>query len=143
MSSSMPDNFNVNPPDLPPLAPTYSHISIAQLLPSTKLLSFAGQVGHDSISNKTPPDFASQVAVALANVDKCLSTAGATKQDIVQVRQYVVGLSKQSPEEKKARADAIEKFMGPCKPPSTLIGVEGLAVPELLYEIEIVAVVHK
>jgi len=139
-SSSKPTT--ANPPNHPPFSPTYSHISTVTFSPGSKLISFAGQIGYDPEAQKIPQDYASQVSLALSHVGKCLATAGATKEDIVQVRQYVVGMSKHGTEERKARVEAYTSFMGDCKPPSTLIGVESLATPELLYEIEVAAVVH-
>lgn len=139
MSSSKPTISN--PPNHPPFAPSYSHIATATLNPGFKIHSFAGQVGYDPDAGKTPRDLASQVKVALDNVQRCLTHVGAGKEDIVQVRQYVVGMSKLSAEDRKARADVYSAFMGDCRPPSTLLGVESLAVPELLYEVEIVTVV--
>jgi enamine deaminase RidA (YjgF/YER057c/UK114 family) len=137
-----PKPVNSNPPDFPPYAPTYSHISTVLLAGGSKLISFAGQIGHDPVSNQIPASFASQVSLALANLDICLKAASATKEDIVQVRQYVVGMSKFSKEEMKARADIYSKFMGDTRPPSTLVGVESLAAKEMLYEIEVIAIVN-
>lgn len=131
-----------NPPDFPPFAPSYSHISTAPLAASSKLVCFAGQIAFDPATSKIPADFPSQVSLALSNVDRCLTAAGATKEDIVQVRHYVVGLSKLPDEDKKARGEIFTKFMGGLKPPSTLLGVESLATKDFLYEIEVVAVVN-
>jgi len=133
---------NTNPPGHPPFAPTYSHISTVSVNASSKLISFAGQIGYDPVSKSTPPGFPAQVTLALENLSKCLQTAGAEKTDIVQVRHYVVGMSKLSQEEKQARSKIYSEWIGDWKPPSTLIGVESLAAPEFLYEIEVVAVVN-
>ena len=126
-----------NPPGHQPFAPTYSHISSVPVSSTSKLLSFAGQVGHDSETGKTPESLAEQVELALANVDKCLTAAGATKEDIISVRHYVVNLQPVDP----ARGRIYSAWIGDNKPPSTLLGVQHLAVPELLYEIEVMAVV--
>lgn len=137
MSLSKPQYSN--PPDHPPFAPTYSHISRVPLSSTTTLISLAGQVGYDANSKVIPPNLPNQVTIALYNVDRCLAAAGATKEDIVQVRQYVVKLH--DPFDPK-RAAVYSKWIGDAKPPSTLIGVESLASKELLYEIEVMAVVH-
>jgi enamine deaminase RidA (YjgF/YER057c/UK114 family) len=133
----------LNPEGHPPLAPTYSHISIAPVTPSTKIISFAGQVGIDSATGETAPSFREQVRLALANVEKCLTAAGVTKKDIISNRQYVVRMSQLSDEDRKARADLFLEWLGGLTPPpDTLIGVESLATNDLLIEIEVTAVKH-
>ncbi len=126
-----------NPPKHPPLAPTYSHICDVPISSTSRFISFAGQVGHDPESGKTPDTLAGQVELALTNVDKCLQAAGAEKKDIISVRQYVVNLQPVDP----ARGRLYSEWIGDQKPPSTLLGVQSLAAPDLLYEIEITAIV--
>jgi enamine deaminase RidA (YjgF/YER057c/UK114 family) len=123
-----------------PFRPTYSHISITTLQPTTKLISIAGQIGHDSTTDNIPSSFADQVELALRNVQKCLDAAGAKKTDIVSVRQYVVNLLEQ---DAVKRGEIYEKFMDGHKPPSTLLGVQALAAKDLLYEIEVMAVINE
>ena len=132
-------NETFNPPNHPPFAPTYSHISRVPISDSATLISFAGQVGADSSTGDIPPTLGEQVKVALANVDTCLTAAGATKKDIVQVRQYVVNLHPVD----SIRGKLYSEWMDGIKPPSTLVGVQSLASEKLLYEIEVVAVVRK
>ena len=132
-------NETFNPPNHPPFAPTYSHISRVQISDSADLVSFAGQVGANSATGEIPSTLGEQVQLALANVDTCLKAVGATKKDIVQVRQYVVDLHPVDP----ARGKLYSEWMQGTKPPSTLVGVQSLATMELKYEIEISAVVRK
>lgn len=132
-----------NPPSHKPFSPTYSHISTISISETHNYVSFAGQVGHDSVTNTIPPDLAEQCSLAFSNVDKCLNAVGATKQDIVQVRQYVVDLLRGGKGQDPERAKRYVEWMGGLKPPSTLLGVQALAVEGLLYEIEVVAIVQK
>lgn len=136
MSSS---NEIFNPPNHPPFAPTYSHISRVPISDSAELISFAGQVGANSSTGDIPSTLSEQVQIALANVDTCLKAAGVTKKDIVQVRQYVVNLHPVDP----VRGKLYSEWMDGTKPPSTLVGVQSLASEKLLYEIEVVAVARK
>jgi enamine deaminase RidA (YjgF/YER057c/UK114 family) len=136
MSSS---NQIYNPPNHPPFAPTYSHIARVPISSEAELITFAGQVGADSTTGEIPSTLGEQVKIALANVDTCLKAAGATKKDIIQVRHYVVNLHPVD----SARAKYYSEWMEGNKPPSTLVGVQSLAAKELLYEIEVVAVVRK
>ena len=119
-------------------SPTYSHVSRIPISSTHSLISFAGQIGADSSTRHIPSTLGEQVTLALANVDNFLTAAGATKRDIIQVRQYVVNMLPQDPE----RAKLYTAWLGDdVRPPSTLLGVQSLATKELLYEIEIVAVV--
>jgi monoamine oxidase len=70
-------------------------------------------------------------------VKACLEAAGATMRDIMKVTHYIVYYD---PADRK-RGHIYAESMGEHRPPSTLIPVEKLAKPELLYEIEIMAVV--
>lgn len=82
---------------------------------------------------------ADQVELALANLKKCLDAVGATPHDIISVRQYVVDLLNS---DAAVRRDKYLAFMGSARPPVTLLGVATLARKAILYEIEVMAVVH-
>ena len=84
-------NQTFNPPNHPSFAPTYNHISRVPISEIADLVSFAGQIGRDS-NGHTPKTLSEQVTVAFANVDRCLEAVGASKGDIIQVKQYVVNL---------------------------------------------------
>lgn len=140
-SQPQPPPYSFNPAGHAPYAPTYSHVSVARLAPTSRLVSLAGQVGHDAATATTPPDFPTQVRVALDNVGRCLAAAGARKADVVSVRQYVVGLGRMPRPEREERARLYLEWMEGNAPPSTLLGVEALADESLLYEIEVTAVV--
>ncbi|KAK7184380.1 hypothetical protein DPSP01_014595 [Paraphaeosphaeria sporulosa] len=141
MPAAKPTYFS--PSRNPAFAPTYSQISSIPISPTSTLISIAGQIGYDAATQTVPPTLAEQVALACANVDTCLEAAGATKADIVQVRQYVVDLLRggvgQDPEGPRVYAE----WLGGLKPPSTRVGVQALAREELLYEIEVICVVNR
>lgn len=141
--SAPSQNRTFNPPGHNTFAPTYSHISSISISPTSTLISIAGQVGHDSTTNTIPPTLAEQCTLAFANVDKCLAAAGAKKEDIVQVRQYVVNLLRDGEGQDIEGPRRYAEWMGGLKPPSTRLGVQTLAHKDLLYEIEVVCVVHK
>ncbi|KPI41362.1 uncharacterized protein AB675_8026 [Cyphellophora attinorum] len=135
-------NQTFNPSSHSPFSPTYSHISRIPLSSTHTLISVAGQVGHNPTTNTTGATLAEQCTIAFANVDKCLAAAGARKEDIVQVRQYVVDLLRGGKGQDPERARLYVEWMGGLKPPSTLLGVEALAREDLKYEIEVIAVVR-
>ncbi|PVI02387.1 YjgF-like protein [Periconia macrospinosa] len=140
------ENLCFNPPGHDTPVPVYSHISSVPISSTHNLVSFAGQIGRDS-SNQVPKTLGAQVSIALANVDKCLDAANATKDDIVQVRQYIVNLlhdrdgATDVPDPERVKLYA--EWMGGRKPPSTVLGVQSLALKEYLYEIEVVCVVKR
>ncbi|KAI6913382.1 hypothetical protein KC318_g6872 [Hortaea werneckii] len=134
-----------NPEGHPPQVPSYSHISSVPISSTHRLVSLAGQVGvPPTATAKDPiPSFPDQVRAALENVDKCLAAAGVTKRDIVSNRQYVVKLQSRSPEDFEARESIFCQWWRSTEgedslpPPDTYIGVDSLANPFVLYEIEI------
>jgi reactive intermediate/imine deaminase len=81
----MADIRLLNSPDLCPPAGHYSHVCIAG-----GLVHISGQLPVDERGNAlSESPFEEQVKRVLANIDACLSTAGTTKEDLVQVRVYV------------------------------------------------------
>ncbi|KAK5192080.1 hypothetical protein LTR47_003537 [Exophiala xenobiotica] len=129
----------INPPFVHPPRPTYTHVQTTPISPTSTLITIAGQIGIDGKSRTLPPTFSGQVQVALDNLGKCLEAVGATPADIIKVTHFVVNLDPKD----NSRAEAYLKFMGDHRPPSTLLGVAALADPELLYEVEAMAIVHR
>jgi enamine deaminase RidA (YjgF/YER057c/UK114 family) len=147
MSSSEPKTLN--PPLVPTPPPTYSQLCITPILPTSKLITLAGQTGlkHDgSISN----DIKTQATGAYKAVHECLKAAGATPRDIVHVRHYIV---KETGDEDMDKMDVVDRgwgdvwmeFMdreaGGHRPPDTVVGVASLALKRILYEVEVTAIV--
>lgn len=135
MAHHPPQTFN--PPDVAPPKPSYSHVCTTSLYSFLKLVTVAGQIGRNE-NGEVPPTFHEQVAIALANLGKCLAAAGATPRDIVKVTHYIVNYDPAD----KVRTESYVNFMGDHRPPSTVLGVACLASPELLYEIEVMAIVN-
>lgn len=138
---TMAEARNFNPPDHDTFSPTYSHISQVPISSSHTLVTFAGQIGHDSTTNSIPATLGEQCSLAFSNVDKCLAAVGATKSDIIHVRHYVVDLLRGGAGQDPERARRYVAWMGEHRPPSTLLGVAALANEKLVYEIEIMCVV--
>lgn len=68
----------------------------------------------------------------------CLAAAGATPRVIVKVTHYVVNYD---PAE-RSRNEQCTEFLNGHKPPGTMVPVEKLAAPEILFEIEVMAIVE-
>lgn len=131
-----------NPESLAPAAPTYSHIARTPLYSTSTLITLAGQIGYDDSTQSTGSTLGEQCSIAYANVDKCLAAAGARKEDIVHVRHYVVDLQRGGQGQDPERAKRYVAWLGDLRPPATLLGVQALAQPHFLYEIDVVCVVH-
>ena len=133
-----------NPEGHASLVPSYSHISVVPISSTTKLVSFAGQVGILA-GDYSRPSFPDQVRNALAKTHTCLAATGVSRSHIVSIRQYVVKLLDMSAEDRKARVDIFLEWWKrdgneKMPPPSTLIGVDSLASEGVLFEIEITCV---
>jgi enamine deaminase RidA (YjgF/YER057c/UK114 family) len=129
----------INPPNIRPPHPIYSHVMKTPISPTSTLITIAGQIGVPPDSSTAAPTFSEQVQVALSNLRKCLEAAGATPADIIKVTHYIVNLDPTD----KSRLAAYTQFIGDHRPPSTLVGVAALAWPDLLYEIDAMAIVHQ
>ena len=106
----------------------------------SKTIHCSGQVAWDDNRELVGDgDLAAQAAQAMRNLGKVLAHVGATPADVVRIRTYVV---EHSPDKLPAIGGAIAAFFGDVTPPSnTLIGVQSLALPEFLIEIEATAVI--
>jgi enamine deaminase RidA (YjgF/YER057c/UK114 family) len=115
----------------------YSH---AALQHAGRTLHVAGQVGWNAKGELVGPgDLAQQTRQALANLKTVLAAAGARPADLVRLRTYVV---KHTPDSLGVVLAEIKAFYGDAAPaPNTYLGVEALAVPGLLIEIEATAAI--
>ena len=100
----------------------------------------SGQVAWDDNRDLVGAgDLAAQAAQAMRNLGKVLAHEGASPADVVRIRTYVVD---HSPDKLPTIGGAIAAFFGDVPPPAnTLIGVQSLALPEFLIEIEATAVI--
>ena len=102
---------------------------------ASRSLHISGQVAWDREYKLVGSgDVAAQARQALANIKDILASKGATPADVVRLRVYVVGYA---PDKLEAFGPEIAAFFGSAEPAaSTLIGVQALARPEFLIEIE-------
>jgi len=104
----------------------------------SRTVYLSGQVGWDAEQQIVDPhDLAAQTRQALRNIETGLRSSGAGLEDIVSMRIYIV-----ISELKRTSAirDALLDFFPVDPPATTWIGVQGLADPEFLVEIEPVAI---
>ena len=81
-------------------------------------------------------DVYTQAKQAISNIEKALSEAGASLEDVVRTRIYVTDISRL---DEVARAHG-EAF-GEIRPASSMVEVSALAEPDMLVEIEAIAVI--
>lgn len=100
----------------------------------------AGQVSLDAEGNVVGEgDLAAQTDQVMKNLGAALEAAGASFDDVVKITTYVVDYR---PELRRVIAEARGRYLPAGKPPaSTLVGVQALAGPEWLIEIEAIAVI--
>jgi enamine deaminase RidA (YjgF/YER057c/UK114 family) len=98
----------------------------------------AGQVAWDKNHNVIGPgDVGAQARQALSNLKEVLSAAGASPADVVRTRTFVVNYK---PDYLDPLGQAFSEFYGDATPAAgTLIGVQSLALPDFLIEIEATA----
>jgi len=125
----------INPADL--AAPqTYSHVVVAT---GSRVVFVAGQVAEDGQGKVVGAgDLAVQARQAFDNVGRALGAAGARPGQVAKITIFVVNY-------RHDHLPAIEAgraaLFGDHKPADTLVGVETLAHPGCLIEVEAVAVV--
>jgi enamine deaminase RidA (YjgF/YER057c/UK114 family) len=109
--------------------------------PPGRLISVSGQTAMDrELKVVGGADLAAQAKQALANLGHALRAAGAAPSDVTSLRIYVVGYK---PEYARVLGRPLLDFFEggpPCA--QTLLGIQALALPELLIEIEATAVVE-
>jgi enamine deaminase RidA (YjgF/YER057c/UK114 family) len=114
----------------------YSQVVVAT---GGRIVFVAGQVAWDAQGNVVGTgDMAAQARQAYRNVRIAVLAAGGTVADVAKLTTFVVGYR---PELRGVIAEARAEVFGDHRPASTLVGVLALALPELLIEVEALAVV--
>lgn len=125
----------INPPELFP-PPGFSHVAVAT---GERLVFVAGQTAiTPDFAVVGEGDLAAQTRASMECVGIALRAAGADWDDVVRRTIYTV-----APTEFEVITRAIEEVTGERPhPPQTIIGVTGLALPQLMIEIEVTALLN-
>ena len=124
----------INPEGLP--APVGPYSNVVTSAPG-KLVFVAGQVALDADGELVGEgDIAAQTKRVMENVKLGLEAAGATFADVVKIVNYITDA-----EEFPKMAAVRREYLTEPYPASTLIEVQALMYPELMIEIEVLAVV--
>jgi 2-iminobutanoate/2-iminopropanoate deaminase len=120
----------------PPLG-MYSHGMVAR---GGELVIVAGQVGMTADGRVAGEDIVSQTKQALDNVRAVVQAAGCTMRDVVRLQTFLTR-SEDISGFMKARGEVFPTyFPDGTYPPNTLLIVSRLVRPELLVEVEAMAV---
>jgi 3-hydroxyisobutyrate dehydrogenase len=96
----------------------------------------SGQVAMDADGNVVGVgDIAAQVKQVFKNLDLVLESAGARRDQIVKMNVFLTDMDARA-----AVSKARREYVAEPHPASTLIGVNALAHPDLLVEVDAVAV---
>ena len=116
--------------------PAYSHV--VTVTGPAKTVYIAGQLARDAAGNIVGPgDMRAQLEQTFKNLDLCLKAAGATWADVVKTNTFVTNY-----QEFSKHSDVRMRYFGVASPTSTTIQISGLAQPEAMVEIEMIAVVE-
>jgi enamine deaminase RidA (YjgF/YER057c/UK114 family) len=111
----------------------YSHVVVVE---GRKTIFVSGQLARDRDGNVVGAgDMRAQIRQVGENLKAALAAAGATLADIVKSNTYVTDI-----EEYFKHVDARMEYFG-ALPTSTTVEVRRLAHPDLVVEIEVIAVV--
>ena len=129
----------INPKDLPEV-PFFQQVSIAT---GSTLVFMAGQVAWAADGSLVERgDLAAQVEQCFLNVGAALAGAGGSFDNVVKLTTFVTDWSAEKMGlVSEGRGRACAKLGVTVLAPSTLIGVAALYTPDLLVEIEAVAVI--
>lgn len=121
----------MNPPALPDAGTVgYSQISIVHPAP---LAFVSGQVAWRADGAAAPASLGEQTGIVVENLQGALDALQATPDDIVQMRIYMTDLRAETQE---IAMQEILRFLDGAQPSLTGIGVDALAGPDLLIEVE-------
>jgi reactive intermediate/imine deaminase len=123
-----------NPPTLS--IPTgYTHI--VEVTGPSRTIYISGQIAFDKDGKLVGAgDMKAQAEQVFKNLETALTAAGAKFSDVVKMNSYITDMSKV-----QAVRDVRARYLKDNTPASTFVEVKGLVRPELLLEIEVIAVV--
>jgi 2-iminobutanoate/2-iminopropanoate deaminase len=115
----------------------YSHGIVAT---GNELVIVAGQVGMSATGKVAVDDVVAQTKQAFDNVRTVIEAGGCSMRDVVRLQTFLTRAD-DIPGFMKARADIFpDYFPDGVYPPNTLLVISRLVRPELLVEIEAIAV---
>jgi 2-iminobutanoate/2-iminopropanoate deaminase len=128
---------NIQPPGLAPRVvgghTLYSHVVTVE---GRRLIFMAGQLSRDAKGNVVGKgDMRAQIRQVCENIKTGLAAAGASLTDVVKTTTFVTDI-----EEFLRQVDVRMEYFGAALPTSTTVEVRRLAHPDLLVEVEVMAI---
>lgn len=121
----------------PPLSKPTGYTHVVEVTGPAKTVYIAGQIAFDKDGKIVGAgDMKAQAEQVFKNLQAALEAAGAKFSDVVKMNTYITDMGK-APAVREVRA----RYFGETTPASTLVQVVALARPELMLEIEVIAVV--
>jgi 2-iminobutanoate/2-iminopropanoate deaminase len=114
----------------------YTHVVVAQ---TQSLVFISGQLARDKSGNIVGPrDMRAQIRQVGENIRAALEAVGATLDDLVKTTTFVTDI-----DEFFRHVDVRHDYLGVALPASTTIEVRRLSHPDLMVEIEAIAVLDR
>jgi len=111
----------------------YTHVVVAE---TQALIFISGQLARDKSGNIVGPrDMRAQIRQVGENMRLALEAAGATLDDLVKTTTFVTNI-----DEFFRHVDVRHDYLGVALPASTTVEVRRLAHPDLMVEIEAIAI---
>ena len=120
-----------------PLSKPTGYTHVVEVTSPAKTVYIAGQIAFDKDGMIVGAgNMKAQAEQVFKNLQAALDAAGAKFSDVVKMNTYITDMG-QAPAVRDVRA----RYFGETTPASTLVQVAALARPELMLEIEVIAVV--
>lgn len=114
----------------------YTHVVVAS---GQSLIFISGQLARDQEGNIVGPrDMRAQLKQVGENLRKALTAAGATLDDLVKTTTFVTDI-----DEFFKHVDVRHDYLGVALPASTTVEVRRLSHPDLMVEIEAIAMLGR
>jgi enamine deaminase RidA (YjgF/YER057c/UK114 family) len=121
----------VNPETVRPPGGNYTHS--VEVEPGARFLYVAGQTGVAS-DGTIPDGIEAQAEIVFDNITKVLAASGYGLEDVVFLKTFMTNR-----EDRDGYQKVRSGVWGDIKPASTFLLVSGLAQPEFLLEVEVIA----
>jgi 2-iminobutanoate/2-iminopropanoate deaminase len=116
------------------LIPADLNLPISSAVIAGDFVFVSGHVGDDPNTGKAPNGFEAQAVLTLENIRRALEAAGTSMENVVKTTVYLTSVG-----DFASLNDVYRRYF-PSEPPArTTIGVRALARPNLLIEIEAIA----
>jgi enamine deaminase RidA (YjgF/YER057c/UK114 family) len=136
-AQGVPSNLKFSNPDGIAKPAGYTHV--VEMTGPGRTIYIAGQLGYDATGKRVgePGDFSAQATQVFENLKTALTSVGAGFEHVVKTNNYLTNIPTQIPILREIRDKYLNKGGLPA---STTVQVSGLASPEYMIEVEVIAV---